>query len=73
MEETQRDSWSHAIYSNRPTEGEFNNLFPNLKKEGKKFYGDFRTNLETFDCILEKKKCSEGEKHSNFRFCVSPV
>jgi hypothetical protein len=32
MEENQRDCWDHAIYSNRPTEGEFKNLFPNLKE-----------------------------------------
>jgi hypothetical protein len=45
VEEIQRDSWGHAIYSNRPREGEFNNLFPNLKKEGKNFNGYFRMNL----------------------------
>ena len=51
IEETRRDCWGHDIYS----KGEFNNLFLNLKKETKTFYGYFRINREIFDCILDKK------------------
>jgi hypothetical protein len=56
MEENQRDCWGHAIYSNRPTEGELT-CFQTWRSRGNILW---LFPLETFDFILENN-CSEAE------------
>ena len=42
----------HDINKKRKEEGEFHNLYPELRKDENRFYTYFRMNFESFDEIL---------------------
>lgn len=50
----------------RGTDGEFHNLFPQLREDGEQFYKYFGMDIETFDYILEIAKPRLIKQWCNF-------
>jgi len=47
-----RKMWVHPLNSTRPSEGAFNLLFENIKKDPVKFFNYFRMSVSAFDELL---------------------
>jgi hypothetical protein len=60
MEKTESDCWVCDSYSNRPTKGEINKHFPNLKEYRNMFSGIFQ--LIQQHSTTFRKKISEAQK-----------
>lgn len=52
----QRDFSVHPINANRTRDGEFNRLYPDLRKYPEKFRSYTRMNMATFDFMLDIMK-----------------
>ncbi|KAL1489234.1 hypothetical protein ABEB36_014167 [Hypothenemus hampei] len=60
-----RNVWVHDINKKRKEEGEFHNLYPELRKDENRFYTYFRMNFESFDEILNliRKDITKSKLH----------
>jgi hypothetical protein len=73
MEKRESNCWVRDSYSNRPTEGEINKYFPNMKKDRNKFSGIFQLIQQHSTTFRKKKNSLRLQKKSNFRNCLTPT
>lgn len=71
--ESTSNCWVRESYSNRPTEGETNIHFPNLKEDRNKFLDIFQLFQQHSITYRKKKNYPRLNKQSNFSNCLTPT
>lgn len=67
---TKRQFWVHNLWRTRSTNGEFSNLFNDLRYDMRKFYDYYRMDYEKFEKLSHLLKSHIKKNKTNFR---SPI